>query len=308
MKFRFQSMPRCAAILAGALMATLPLSISAQAQTVLTPPATKEGTVAVTPNGPTRAGVSIIVAAVVDKSGNADNAKEALKFATSALKLTPGYDPLAISDYAPVTAALTKAGLDTDWGWPFTATDYQKIGKASTAKRILTLEVEPVGATFGATAEVYDSKRGALIGFGKATASTLEQAVQSAIVKLGDTVTLPGIVISKPAGYLARISIGEKEGARGGARIEYLDENGDPFAYGTLFDLAAGEGVATVAPESAYSRVFINQKVRLINNPPKQRALPTSEKLAEKTYADFEKSFGVAVGVATAAYFIGGGR
>jgi hypothetical protein len=308
MKFRFKSMPRCAAFLAGALLTTLPLSISAQAQTVVSPPAAKDGSVGATPNGPVRQGTSIIVAAVVDKSGNAENAKEALKFATNALKLVPGYAPLPTSEYAPVSAALVKAGLDTDWGWPFTSTDYQKIGKASTAKQILTLEVTPNGDNFGATAEIYDAKRGALIGFGKASGASLEEAVQSAIIKLSDTVTLSGIVLSKPFGNTARISLGTKEGARGGARIEYLNEAGEPFAFGTLYDIAAGEGLATVAPETAFPRIFVNQKVRLVNNPTKQRALPTSEKLTDKEFNEFEKSFGVAATIAAAAYFLAGGR
>ena len=307
MKSRFQSKPAPFAVLAGALLMTLSTSFSAQAQTTITSPGAREGTVAVTPGSPKRTGIPVIVAAVVDTTGNAENAKTALQYANSALSQTAGYDPLAASEYAPVSAALAKAGLDTDWGYPFTSTDFQKIGKASTAQRILTLEITPVGETFGATAELYDAKRGALVGFGKASGSSLENAVLNAIVKLGETASFSGIVVSRPAGYNARLSLGTNHGIRGGARVEYLDENGAPIAYGTIFDAAAGESLATVAPETAFPRIFVNQKVRVLDNPAKKRALPTYEKIAEEDFAKFEKSFGIRAGVAVAAYYIFGG-
>lgn len=289
------------------VLACVTFASHAQAQTVVTPPAAAEGTVAVLPGGPQRPGTPIIVASVVDTSGNVDNAKKALGLASTALKATPGYDPLSASQYAPVSEALAKDSLKVNWAWPFTATDYQKIGKASKAPRALSLTVSPTNAGIEAVAEVYSTDKGALVGYGKGFGSGengLEAAVSNAITELGKTATIGGIVISKPSGYMARLSLGEKSGARGGARVEYLDGNGQPFAYGTIFDVAPGESLATVAPETAYPDVFVNGRVRLVNNPTAKRALPTQIEIEERDYKKFEKSFGVAVGIAAAVYIV----
>ncbi len=294
----------------------LAVGTRAHAQTIVTSPAVADGTVAAVPAGPTRSGTPVLIVAVVDTSGNADTAKKALNLAPQALALTPGYTPVSASEYPAVSAALAKAATKgTDWGYPFTSTDYIKLGKVTKMTRAMTLSVSPTGDGYAATAELYDTKMGVLTGYGKGTSAAgqtgdaaLTSAIADAVRALGQTATIPGIVLSKPSTggtYVARLSLGTLSGARGGARIEYLGDNGEPIAFGTLFDIAAGEGLATVAPETAYTDIYVNQRVRLINNPVEKRALPTAAQVAEKEFDKFEKNFAIVVAVGTAAYYIG---
>ena len=292
-----------------ALSGALLLSSAAHAQTTIT----KDGSSAVgfVPGSPTRAGAVTVVAAAVDTSGDAEVAKRALAYANDALKATPGYSPMADSDYKPPSEKLAKEATKTDWGWPFTASDYQKIGKLGKTPNAMTITVSPTGNGYDAVAEMYDTARGALVGYGKASATgddALQSSIGDAVTQLGETVTLDGIVISKPNGYLARLSLGTLAGARGGARVEYLDSAGNPIAFGTIFDIAPGEALATVAPETAYNRLFVNTKVRLVNNPTPKRALPDFTKKSEQEFNKFQNQFGVAIAVAAAVYYIAGGK
>jgi hypothetical protein len=293
----------------GLLPALALVMAPASAQTTVTTPAAPGGTVAALPGNPVRSGTPVIVVAAVDTSGNADIAKRALGLANSALRSTAGYSPAGASEYAPLSEALSKGalkGLNTTY--PFTSSDYQKIGKAAKVKRAMTIQVSPLGEGYTAVAELYDTKIGALVGYGRGAGNGengLETAVNAAVVALGDTATLRGIVISKPSGYVARLSLGLTSGARGGARVEYLGADGQPFAFGTLFDIAAGESLATIAPETAYPDVFVNSTVRLVNLPSARRALPTAGENDDKEFARFEKSFGVAAAVAGAVYYFG---
>jgi len=293
----------------------LAVSSRAHAQTVVTPPAAAEGTIAVVPAGPTHSGTPVLIAAVVDTSGNVDNAKKALQLAPRALAQTPGYSPMPASEYPAISAALAKsAAKAADWSYPFTSTDYIKLGKATRATRALTLSISPTGEGFGAVAELYDTKLGVLTGYGRGNSSAgttgdaaLSSAISDAVRALGQTATIPGIVLSKPSlggTYVARLSTGTLSGARAGARIEYLGDNGQPIAFGTLFDIAAGEGLASVAPETAYPDIYVNQRVRLVNNPLEKRALPTSRQLDEKEFAQFERNFAIDLAVGTAIYYI----
>ena len=186
---------------------------------------------------------------------------------------------MSAGEYPAVSAALAKAATKgTDWAYPFTSTDYIKLGKVTKMARAMTLSVSPAGDGYAATAEIYDTKLGVLTGYGRGTSgagqsgdAALSSAIADAVRALGQTATIPGIVLAKPSAggtYVARLSLGSLAGARGGARIEYLGDNGEPIAFGTLFDIAAGEGLATVAPEAAYPDIYVNQRVRLINNPP----------------------------------------
>lgn len=291
--------------LAGALL----LAGAAHAQTTVTQAGTSA--VGIVPGSPMRAGSVTVVAAAIDTSGDAQIAKRALAYANEALRATPGYSPMPASDYAPLTEKLAKEATKTDWGWPFTATDYQKIGKLGKAPCAMTITVSPTAGGYDAVAEMYDTKRGALTGYGRASASgddALQTSIGDAVTQLGETATLDGIIISKPNGYLARLSIGTNVGGRGGARVEYLDNNGTPIAFGTIFDIAPGEALATVAPETAYSRLFINGKVRLVNNPTSKRALPDFTKNAETEFKKFESEFGVSLAAAAAIYYIAGGK
>ena len=286
---------------------------SACAQTVVTPPAAVAGTVAAVPGGPAIVGVPVIIAAAIDTSGNADTAKRALIVANAALKATPGYAPAAQSHYAPLTAANAAAALKgTAWSYPFTATDYQKMGKASKASHAMTISVTPAAdGTYSAVTEMFRTKDGALTGYGKGTTpvsatpeTALDTAVAAAVIALGETATIPGVVISKPAGYMARVTLGTLGGARGGARVEYLGNDGEPIAYGTIVDIAAGESLATVAPETAFPGLYISQRVRLVSNPSEKRALPDFTKIQEKDYKDFERNFGISLAIAGAVYLI----
>lgn len=292
-------------VIAGALLAPS----TAQAQTTVTRPGTSA--VGAVPGNPTRTGAVTVVAAAIDTSGDAEVAKRALGYANAALTMTPGYSPMPESDYKPLTEKLAKAALKTDWGWPFTASDYQKIGKLGKAPNAMTITVSPTTGGYDAVAEMYDTARGALIGYGKASASgdeALQNSIGDAVTQLGVTATVDGIIISKPNGYLARLSLGTISGGRGGARVEYLDGAGNPIAFGTIFDIAPGESLATVAPETAYSRLGINSRVRIVDNPTTKRALPDFSKLGDQEFKKFETQFGIAAAAATAVYFLSGGK
>ena len=295
--------------LAGALIVPLTAPQMARAQTTVTQPGASA--VGVVPGNPTRSGAVTVVAAAIDTSGDAETAKLALGYANAALAATPGFSPMAPSDYAPLSAKLAKDALKTDWGWPFTATDYQKIGKLGKAPNAMTITVSPVAGGYDAVAEMYDTKRGALVGYGRDSATgdnALQSAIGNAVTQLGVTATLDGIIISKPNGYLARLSLGTIAGGRGGARVEYLDGAGNPIAFGTIFDIAPGEALATVAPETAYSRLGINGRVRIVDNPTTKRALPDFTKLSNQEFKSFETQFGVSLAAAAAVYFIAGGK
>ena len=297
------------------LLPILAMPSLAHAQTVVTSPAAAPGSAVAIPEKATRVGTPVVIAAVVDTTGNADTAKKVLALAGRAVEEMPGYAPMAPSEYAALTEKAAKTGVGaTDWSWPFTGSDYQKIGKATKAPSALTLQVSPDGAAYSVVAEMYDTKMGALTGYGKGVSSlnsqgddALSSAVTSAVMALSKTAVLNGIVLSKPSAgglYVARVSLGTLSGARAGSRLEYLDENGDTIGFGTLFDIAAGEGLASVAPETAYPAVFINQRVRLTNNPVKKRALPTSAELQNKDFDSFSKSFALSALAATAVYYL----
>jgi hypothetical protein len=288
------------------LLALPSLMPSAGAQTIVAPPVAAEGTIAAVPAGPARVARPVIVAAAIDTTGNQENARRALGAANAALGATPGYSPAGPKAYAALAGASMK---DADWAWPFTATDYQKIGKAAKSGHAMTIAVTPAtDGSFSAIAEMYDTKSGGLTGYGRGSAAAgdgaLETAVGAAVVALGETATIPGIIVSKPNGGLARLSLGTVTGARGGARVEYLGENGAPIAFGTIIDIAPGEALATVAPETAYPDLFVNQRVRLVTNPSAQRALPTLSQLQDKEYRAFERNFGISLAIAGAVYYL----
>jgi hypothetical protein len=293
------------------LLAVPAMSHSASAQTVVTPPAAAAGTAVAVPGGPKLTGTPVIIAAAIDTTGNPETAKRALVVANAALKATPGYQPVGESGYAPLSKSSTESNMKgIDWQWPFTATDYQKIGKAAKVPAALTISVTPQpDGTYKAVAEMYRTKDGALTGYGKGSSvnggeSALDEAVSSAVVALGETAQIPGVIVSKPMGNMARVSFGTINGARGGARVEYIGDDGEPVAFGTIVDIAAGESLATVAPETAFPGLFVNQRVRLVNNPTEKRALPTTAELQDKEYKTFERNFAFSALLATAVYYL----
>jgi hypothetical protein len=293
------------------LLAVPAMSTSASAQTIVTPPAAAAGTAVAVPAGPKLSGTPVIIAAAIDTTGNADTAKRALVVANAALKATPGYQPVSESAYAPLSKANTESNMKgVDWQWPFVATDYQKIGKAAKVSMAMTISVTPgADGSYSAIAEMYRTSDGGLTGYGKGSSvnggeTALDEAVLAAVVALGETAKIPGVIVSKPSGNMARLSFGTINGARGGARIEYLGDDGEPIAFGTIVDIAAGESLATVAPETAYPNIFVNQRVRLVNNPSEKRALPSLSQLQEKDYKSFERNFAFSALLATAVYYL----
>lgn len=303
----FSSRPRFrSALPLLSLLAVPALLHPALAQTIVTAPVAATGTVAAIPTSPTRTATPVIVAAAIDTTGNAENARLALSAANAALNSTVGYSPAPAKAYQALAGAAMK---NANWSWPFTATDYQKIGKASSAPHALTISVTPAAdGGFSATAEMMDTKHGGITGLGRGSSiageNALQNAVSAAVVALGETATIPGVIVSKPNGGMARLSLGTTSGARGGARIEYLGDEGQPIAVGTIIDIAAGESLATVAPETAFPGLFINQRVRLVTNPSQKNALATAGDLFDKDYKDFERSFAISLGVAAAVYYL----
>lgn len=307
------------------LLALPLLALPAVAQTTMAQPAVEQ---TVTPpgmtesvvvgGGPMRAkptaknrGMSVAIVGAVDTTGNVDNARAALKAANSALNMTPGYSAKAISEYPALSADETaKAMANLDWGYPFAASDYQKVGKSLKVQRAMTISVTPNGGGYDALAELFDTKTGGLIGRGTSTSAfnateetALSSAVQNAVIELGRTATFDGIVISRPNGYATRLSLGAMSGVRSGARVEYM-MNGLTVAYGTVIDLGAGESLATIAPETALPQIYPNMLVRVVNNPSRERATLTAEQIQDKEFKRFETNFGVSAAIAGAIYLI----
>jgi hypothetical protein len=131
----------------------------------------------------------------------------------------------------------------------------------------------------------------------------VDAAVINAIEVMNQPATVDGIVVARPDGYLARLSMGELQGVRTGTRIEYLF-NGAPVAYGTIIDLGRGESVATIAPEAAAPHIFNNMPVRTATIPALGLAGPTAVQLEESEWRKFERDFGVTAAIAGAAYLI----
>ena len=134
-----------------------------------------------------------------------------------------------------------------------------------------------------------------------AQVKALGGAVYRAVAELNRPIELNGVVLSMPLPYMARLSLGTIKGLRNGARIEYLD-NGRPVAYGMVTDVGAGEALATVAPEAAFNRVFINMQVRNVSNPIKARMGQSLDDKEEKSFSRFERDFGVGLAVAGLIY------
>ena len=117
-------------------------------------------------------------------------------------------------------------------------------------------------------------------------------AIFRAVQELDRPIELSGIVVSIPGAYQARVSLSEYKGLRNGARIEFLD--GDtPVAYGTTISVGAGEALVSVAPENAFSSIYVNMHVRNVNNPTLVRAGRTDRELDEQEYHRFENQFAI---------------
>jgi len=267
-------------------------------------------------NTPQAIGLKVAVVAASDSSDNQETALRALQAANIGLQRQPGYQ---IANPQAVAEALQKAGLQ----WPFAPKQYPQARKAlDKADRVLSVSVSPqtgANATYKAIVELVDTKTGGLVGRGEAlyTVSSpapdtqdgdpqmraVDGAVLGAIADMCKPATLNGVVISRPRGYAARISLGSLGGLRNGARIEYLAD-GTPIAYGTVIDLGTGESIATIAPESAYGKVQVNTPFRTADIPPAGLMGPSRSEISQKEFDSFAKEFSIASALASIAYLI----
>lgn len=126
-------------------------------------------------------------------------------------------------------------------------------------------------------------------------------AVFRAVQELNRPISLSGTVLSIPGPYQTRVSLSEYRGLRNGARVEYLD-GGVPVAYGTVSSVGPGEAVVTVAPQASFSAIYVNMKVRNVNNPTVVRQGKTDQQLDNAEFSAFEKEFGIDLAVAGLIY------
>lgn len=284
-------------------LGTLPLALLSLA--VMGKPTLANPTVTVMPGsmGGYTKGMPVAVISATDTSGDPAAARHALDAANAAISHWPGY--VAISPRA-VAGALSKLNLHGD----LVAPDYQNIGKRLKAQRMIAITLTPGNdnTSYTALAEMYDTTNGSLVGRGQApfTATpgtgnaaptpdglrdrSIDGAVAAAIAALDETATLHGIVISLPGAYQARLSLGERQGIRNGARIEYLVD-GQPVAYGTVFDVGAGEALASIASEAAMPSVMLDTEFRTVSNPTLARAGLTARQVDDKNWKKFERDF-----------------
>jgi hypothetical protein len=129
-------------------------------------------------------------------------------------------------------------------------------------------------------------------------------AVYRAIGELNRPMEVRGVIVSMPEAYQARISLGERQGIRNGARIEFL--NGDaPLAYGTVVSAGRGESLVTIAPEAAFPSIYVNMPVRNVSNPVIARAGKSEFALNDAEFRRFERDFGVGLLTAGLLYAVG---
>jgi len=267
-------------------------------------------------HAPQTIGLKVAVVAAIDNSDNEDAAIRALQAANIGLQRQPGYQ---VANPQAVVEALQKANLQ----WPFAPKQYPQVRKAlEKADRVLSVSIAPqngANATYKAIVELFDTKTGGLVGRGESlyTVSTpapdaqagdsqlraVDGAVLGAIADMCKPATLNGVVLSRPQGYAARISLGSLGGLRNGARIEYM-ANGTPIAYGTVIDLGTGESIATIAPESAYGKVQVNTPFRTADIPPAGLMGLSRSEISQKEFDSFAKEFTIASAIASIAYLI----
>lgn len=209
--------------------------------------------------------------------------------------LTPGTSSDAEAAYTAVVEM-----YDTTTGGLVGRTEETYSATADNAVPALPNEATTPGAAI---------ERGALVQ--GSTGTVLERAVDGAIARAIFALNAPilqrGIVLNKNAfagttgaPLVARISLGERSGMRVGTPIVYFAPDGRQVAFGTIVDLGAGESLATIAPESAFSQIAINSEVRNTDNPPPARSGAPQRTQDEREWRQFERRFGVALVVALA--------
>ncbi len=165
---------------------------------------------------------------------------------------------------------------------------------------ILDTTAAPATSSSASTAPTNDAGDVVVNGTARPVSSTtldlpvraLGGAVFRAVQELNRPIELRGIVLDMPGPYQARISLSEYKGLRNGARVEFLD--GDTVvAYGTTFSVGTGEALVSVAPENAFSSIYVNMRVRNVNNPTIVRAGKTDRQLDDQEFRRFETQFAV---------------
>lgn len=257
----------------------------------------------------------VAVVAALDAGGDAAVANRALQAANTALMASPTYTAVPAGN---VSRSLGSMKL----GWPLTMADYQAIGKSVKAPYAMTVVVnagprEATQTNYTAVAELYDTKTGGLVGHGQGQAmltpaegtaaadlwqSAVDEAVSNAIASLDQAPTLTGVVVSRPAAYRARLSLGTIRGLRNGARVEYLS-NGQPIAHGTVIDVGDAEALATIVPESAVPGINLNTQFRTVSVPSAAKAGLTSAQRDEQEWNRFERNFALSALAAALLYY-----
>jgi hypothetical protein len=303
-----------------------------------------EGTaVTVTPGArttiPVQKGLRVAVVAATDTGGDVATAKAALIAANAAIARSRGYVAVTARE---VEAAFDRKNMRG----PLNATDFTSLGKTLKAPRALTVTINrgagptdqgatDPSATATALVEMYDTISGGMIGRGESTftataeATTptappaapgaaasarsqtlamraISSAVYQAFADLNRPILLHGVVVSLPAAYQARLSVGERNGLRNGAQLEYL-ANGNVIGHGTVLDVGAGESVASVTPEAGFSSIFVNTEFRTISNPPGLLASQTKAQKDDAEFRRFERDFFLGIAAAGLIYYGAGG-
>jgi hypothetical protein len=280
-----------------------------------------EGTaVTVTPGtrttAPVSKGLRVAIVSATDTGGDVATAQAALIAANTAVSRLRGYVAVPAPE---VEAAFNKTKVSS----PLNPTDFQALGKNLKAHRALAVtttrgERTDQSAIATALVELYDTTSGGVIGRGEstftATADTTADAVPAgatvdaatagqtlamravsgaiyqAFSDLNRPIQLRGVVISLPGSYQARLSVGERNGLRNGAQVEYL-ANGNVIGRGTVFDVGAGESAATVTPEAGFSSIYVNTEFRTVTNPPGPLASQTRAQKEDAEFRRFERDF-----------------
>jgi hypothetical protein len=277
------------------------------------------------------------IVGATDTSGDIGLARRGLAAAAAAISVLPGYTAIPGADVARAMSSLKKDALRLP------EYQYLKKATRADRALSVTLTPDAGGA-YSAIAELYDTTTGGLVGRGESTfaptantsdvadATTptgntargslvtntagtdteraIDGAVARAVFALNNPVIQTGVVLNtrgngtaQGAPLTARITLGERIGMRVGTPVEYL-ANGEPIAYGTIVDLGAGEAVATIAPESAFSRIGVNTIVRNVDNPPVSRSGAPARVQDAKEFARFEREFGIAFATVAIGYYL----
>jgi hypothetical protein len=280
------------------------------------------------------------IVSATDTSGSVDAARRGMAAAYAAISILPGYTNVPANEVAnamqnikadalrlPEYQHLKKA-LKADRVLSVTLTPGDAGADAATYTAVIELYDTNTGGLAGRGEETFTASgdtapasvpatsipgasvaRGPLMEGtqGTLTERAIDGAVARAVFELNAPVIRRGVVLNtvaqsenRSAPMYTRISLGEIQGLRSGAPVEYLSPQGQRIAFGTIIDLGRGESLATVAPESAFANIYVNCEVRNLDNPPLARSGRSASGLDEKEWKAYEARFGVALVAALA--------